>query len=49
MGQTCTNCKTVLSCGCERVTASDGALCCNNCIQSYEQHLVAIKVITTNG
>jgi hypothetical protein len=49
MGQTCTNCKAVLSCGCQRVTASDGTLCCNNCIQSYEQKLTATKVNTPNG
>jgi hypothetical protein len=49
MAGTCTNCGAVLSCGCQRRTASDGTLCCDQCIQKYEQHLVAIKVITTNA
>ena len=49
MAGTCTNCGATLTCGCQRRTASDGTLCCDQCIQKYEQHLVAIKVITTNG
>jgi len=32
----CNNCNTQLSCGCQRRTASDGNLCCDQCITSYE-------------
>jgi hypothetical protein len=45
----CPNCGTTLSCGCQKRVATDGSLCCDQCIQKYEQHLVAIKVITTNA
>jgi hypothetical protein len=49
MSQTCTNCGVGLSCGCQRRTASDGTLCCDQCIQAHEQKLIATKVITPNG
>jgi len=49
MAGTCTNCGATLSCGCQRRTASDGTLCCDQCIQTYEQKLVATKVNTPNG
>lgn len=49
MAEPCSNCGATLSCGCQKRVASDGKLCCDNCIQQYEQHLVAIKAITTNG
>lgn len=49
MAETCPNCGAVLSCGCQKRVASNGALCCDQCIQSYEQKLVAIKANTPNG
>ena len=49
MAETCSNCGTVLSCGCQKRVASDGSLGCDQCIQAYEQRLIATKVITTNG
>jgi hypothetical protein len=44
----CPNCGTTLSCGCQKRVASNGALCCDQCIQPYEQRLIETKVITTN-
>jgi hypothetical protein len=35
----CSNCKTRLSCGCQRRTASNGQSVCSNCIASYEAKL----------
>lgn len=35
----CNNCGVQLSCGCQRRTASDGHLCCDVCIVSYETQL----------
>ena len=49
MAESCPNCGATLHCGCQKRVASDGTLCCDGCIQQYEQHLVSIKVITTNG
>lgn len=49
MAGSCSNCGTVLSCGCQKRVASDGSLCCDGCIQSYEQKLIATKVNTPNG
>jgi hypothetical protein len=36
---TCSNCKTTLSCGCQKRTASDGNAVCSNCLTSYEANL----------
>lgn len=35
----CSNCKSQLSCGCQRRTASDGTSCCDVCINLYEKSL----------
>lgn len=32
----CPNCGTKLSCSCKLRTASDGKICCANCIADYE-------------
>ena len=32
----CPNCNSRLSCGCQKVKASDGTRCCRNCIKAYE-------------
>jgi hypothetical protein len=42
----CNNCKTHLSCGCQRRTASDGKQCCDSCIAEYEARLTSIKPIS---
>jgi hypothetical protein len=31
----CTNCKSRLSCGCQKRTAKDGKSCCNGCVHGY--------------
>jgi hypothetical protein len=49
MGTTCPNCGAQLSCGCQRRTASDGTMCCDQCIQTYEQKNIATKVNTPTG
>jgi hypothetical protein len=32
----CPNCGSAITCGCQRRTASDGTVCCANCITTYE-------------
>ncbi len=32
----CPNCKSKLSCGCQKRVAKDGTTVCNNCLASYE-------------
>lgn len=36
---TCPNCKKGLSCGCQRRTASNGAVVCSSCLGAYEKTL----------
>ena len=36
MHATCSNCKSKLSCGCQKRTASNGAQCCTMCLGAYE-------------
>jgi hypothetical protein len=38
---TCPNCKKVLSCGCQKKTASNGKNVCASCAASYEVSLKA--------
>lgn len=35
----CPNCKSVISCGCQLKTATNGAKVCNNCQAAYEKQL----------
>lgn len=35
----CLNCKSKMSCGCQKRTASDGASVCSTCIAGYENAL----------
>lgn len=35
----CPNCGAVITCGCQRKTASDGKQGCTQCIPAYEQAL----------
>lgn len=41
----CPNCKKKLSCGCQKVKASNGTVVCKSCKGSYERSL---KANTTN-
>jgi hypothetical protein len=36
---TCENCGTVITCGCQRVTATDGKEVCDDCVEKYQQSL----------
>ena len=39
MSATCQNCKSKLSCGCQKRTASDGKPVCTMCLNAYESTL----------
>lgn len=39
----CNNCKGVISCGCQKKTASDGKSVCTNCQAKYEKSLRETK------
>lgn len=39
----CPNCKSKLSCGCQKRTASDGKQVCSNCMSSYQMNLLKNK------
>jgi hypothetical protein len=39
--RTCTNCKSVITCGCQVKSASNGAQVCTRCITQYENNLKA--------
>ena len=39
----CSNCKTSLSCGCQKRKASNGAAVCTNCVGKYEASLKIAK------
>lgn len=39
----CSNCKTQLSCGCQKRTASDGKQVCSSCLTAYERKLAEAK------
>ena len=39
----CSNCKSKLSCGCQKKTASDGKQVCTKCISTYEANLKKSK------
>lgn len=39
----CKQCGTILSCGCQRLLASDGTEVCDECITSYEDRLNSVK------
>lgn len=44
----CPNCGAVITCGCQRKTASDGKQGCTQCIPAYEQNLKR-RTPATNG
>ena len=35
----CPNCKTKMSCGCQKRTAKDGKVVCSTCVNAYNQKL----------
>ena len=37
----CTNCKSVITCGCQVKTSSDGKQVCTRCLTQYENNLKA--------
>jgi hypothetical protein len=43
---TCPNCKKTLSCGCQRRTATNKAVVCSSCLNSYEKTLKPQESIT---
>lgn len=47
MAAICPNCKTKLSCGCQRRTASNGATACSSCIGAYEKKLKTTSATPT--
>jgi len=44
---TCSNCKTKMSCGCQKRSASDGKSVCSKCLTSYEADLKQRKTLAT--
>ena len=48
MKPTCPNCGTMITCGCQIRTASDGNKVCNSCITSYEIKITNINAPTNN-
>lgn len=42
---TCSNCKTNMSCGCQKRSASDGKSVCSKCLASYEASLKQKKTM----
>ena len=38
-GSKCTNCGRIITCGCQKRTASDGTSVCSSCIVAYEAKL----------
>jgi len=42
----CSNCKSNLSCGCQKRTASDGKSVCTKCQTSYEAKLKQRNTLT---
>ena len=45
----CSNCKSNLSCGCQKRTASDGKSVCTKCQTSYEAKLKQTKTVETTS
>lgn len=35
----CSNCKSKMTCGCQKRTASNGTPVCSNCVAAYENSL----------
>lgn len=40
---TCPNCGTLITCGCQRRTASNGTQCCQTCIGTVEANIKKIQ------
>lgn len=39
----CPNCNTRITCGCQKRTASNGAIVCTACLAAYEKSLLIEK------
>ena len=49
MAATCSNCGTVLTCGCQRKIASNNTACCAACIEAYEKSIQSTNPPLNNG
>lgn len=49
MKNNCTNCGSVISCGCQIKTASNGTTVCSNCINAYEIKITEINPPTNTN
>lgn len=47
--QTCQNCGSQLSCGCQKRIATDGTNVCSSCIAQYEQKLIELRSSQNNN
>ena len=45
----CPNCKTKLTCGCQKRTASNGATVCSTCLAPYEAQIKSKVVVKDLG
>lgn len=45
---TCPNCKTKLSCGCQKRTASDNTVVCTSCLAPYEAKIKSNVVVNNS-
>ena len=48
MSSICQNCRTKLSCGCQKRTASNGTSVCSTCLNSYELSINKLYKATPN-
>ena len=49
MAVTCSNCGTILTCGCQRKIASDNTACCDACLEAYEKSIQSTNSPSSNG
>lgn len=42
---TCPNCGSQITCGCQKRVASDGKQACGSCIVTYEQQLAETRIL----
>ena len=44
MAANCKHCKKVISCGCQKTSATDGATVCKQCVHVYNASLQKLKL-----
>lgn len=44
----CLNCNSTLTCGCQKVKASNGVVVCTKCIKKYEESIKQSKIPPKN-